>query len=56
MTATEQVVEVQTPPLVVGGTASRSSSKKIRKRGSNGTKWCTKNQMVIAPRRRKLRF
>jgi hypothetical protein len=46
MTATEQVVGGKTPPLAVQ--ASRSSPKKIRKRGSNGRKWCTKNQMVLA--------
>jgi hypothetical protein len=37
MTATDTVVGVETPPLL-GGTASRSWSKQVRKCASNGTK------------------
>jgi hypothetical protein len=36
--------------------ASRSWSKQVRKCASNGTKWCTKNQMVLAPRHVKRSF
>jgi hypothetical protein len=51
MTATEHVIEDEIPPL--GGTGSRNWFKQVRKCASNGTKWLTKNQMVLGPRRRK---
>jgi hypothetical protein len=46
-TATEYAVEDETPPLAAQP-ASRSWSKKMHRRASNGTKWCTKKQMVLA--------
>jgi hypothetical protein len=54
MTATEHAVEVETPPLAVQ--PAEVGPKKIRKRSSNGRKWCTKKLMVPAPRHGKWPF
>ena len=51
MTATEQVVEVQTPTLVVQ--PAEVGLKRSASAAANATKWLTKNQMVLAPCRRK---
>jgi hypothetical protein len=51
MTATEHVVEVETPPLAVS--QPKLVQTGAQKCSSNGKKWFTKNQMVLGPRRRK---